>query len=102
MSIEDNHEVAEQIQNGGSKKRKWGVIALAVATALVLVVVVFVRQWTTTEADQSLCEKLDRLTVKIETAVTDNPELTADERSDQIKFWEAFRNDEPVCRTPGP
>jgi hypothetical protein len=102
MRAAEHPEVVAAANGNGNHDHRKLLIALAVGTAAIVVLVVFVRSFTTQQADQSLCEKLDRLTVKIEAAVKANPDLTEAQRKQQIMFWEDFRNDPPVCRTPGP
>jgi len=92
----------ENGSNGHSRFRRVWLVWAAAGAAGVCVLVVFIRGVTTNEAQQSLCEKLDRLVVKIETAVKVDPELTPAAKRARIMFWEDFRNDPPTCRTTEP
>ena len=103
-AIQGEPEVkAALADNGPKRSRRWLIIALAVATAVVVTAVIFFRSQTTEQGQRDLCEKIDRFVVTLETGVAASTTLTEAEKASRIALYENFRNDPPVCLTePAP
>jgi hypothetical protein len=99
-AIAGEPEVAAAIADNGPKRpRRWLIIALAVLTAVTVIVVIFFRSVTTEQGDRALCEKIDRFVVTLERGIAASTTLTEEEKRARLAQYENFRNDPPVCLT---
>lgn len=102
---EARQEITAEIDNGIAPRRKsWlTLLAVSILAGSLLGAAFFIRSYSSDQKDVALCEKLDRFVVKIEQRTLMNPELTDEQARAALKFYEDFRNDEPMCRTgPAP
>lgn len=97
--------VAAANGNGHSSGFRHGklLVAVAIATGLLLTGIIIGRAVLAQQRDRALCEKIDRFIATVEMGVSTSPTLTPSEKAARIRFYENFRNDPPVCRTaPAP